>query len=121
VTFNPFRVETKARVQPREIKGDTLLTVTYVMPILEVLFHRTMEVSCTIGGFFVLLGWMWVVRHGWGNVSPEWQPGLIICSILWAGISVSTFVSLPLSDYPSKLSVWLEDVGKLERLPEATS
>ena len=110
----------KARVQAREGDGGTVLTVSYVMPFLMVLYHRLMEFFCTIGGLVLLLGWLWVIRHGWGNVRTDMRPSLIMGSVLWTGFSVGTFAQLPLSDYPSKLSVWLEDVGKLSKLSTTT-
>jgi hypothetical protein len=119
MVFDTFP-QAKARIQPREVDGGTVVSVTYVMPFLGVLYHRFFECFCTIWGLGNFLWWLWVIRHGWGNLSPNWRSMLIMGSLLWVGISVGTFAQLPLSDYPSKLSVWLEDVGKLERLPEST-
>jgi hypothetical protein len=109
-----------ARVQPREADGSTVLSVTYVMPFLTVLTHRIFEFVCIIGGLALLRGWIWVLRHGWGNVSPDWRPMLGMGSYVFIIFSIGVLSQLPLSDYPSKLSVWLEEVGKLERLSEST-
>jgi hypothetical protein len=113
--------EAKAQIQPREADGGTAVSVKYVMPFHEVLYHRIFQLTCTIGGFFLLLGWLWVIRNGWGNVSPEWRPGLIMGSYVLVIFSIGVLSQLPLSPYPSPLSVWLEDVGKLERLPATTN
>jgi hypothetical protein len=107
-----------ARIQPREADGDTVVSVTYVMPFFGVLYHRFMQFFCTIWGLGNLLWWLWVLRHGWEGLSPSWRSMLVVGSLLWIGFSVGTFAQLPLSDYPSKLSVWLEEVGKMERLPK---
>ena len=109
----------KAKIQPREADGGTVVSVTYVMPFLKVLTPWIMAFFCTLGAFFVLTGWLWVIRHGWGNVG-EYRPLLIMGSIIWVGFSVGTFGQFPLTDYPSVLSDWLEKAGKLERLPEST-
>ena len=111
----------KARIQPREADGGTVVSVTYVMPFFGVLNQRIMELICTICGLVLLLGWMWVIRHGWGSISPEWRPGLIMGSVVFVIFVIGVSSQLPLYPYPSKLSAWLEDVGKLERLPESTS
>ena len=108
-----------ARVQAREGDRSTELLVTYVMPLFKVLYHRLVQFFCSIGGLVLLLGWLWVLRHGWRNVSPDWQPGLLLGSVLWAGFSFSEIIQLPLTDYPSKLSDWLEEVGKLERFSQS--
>jgi len=42
-------------------------------------------------------------------------------SFVFVIFSIGALSQLPLNPYPSPLSVWLEDVGELERLPEATS
>lgn len=109
----------KARVQPRAADGGTMVSVTYVMPFFGVLNQRIMELLCMIYGLVLLLGWLWVIRHGWGNVRPDLRPGLIMGSVVFVIFGIGAFSQLPLNPYPSPLSVWLEDVGKLERLPES--
>ena len=42
--------QAKARVQPREVDGGTVVSVTYVMPLLHVLYPRLLQFFCTIGG-----------------------------------------------------------------------
>jgi len=110
----------KARVQARAGDGGTEVSVTYVMPFLKALYPRVMQFLCTIGGGVLLLEWVWVIRHDWSNVRSDIRPVLIMGTVLWVGFSLGAFSQLRLSDYPSVLSAWLEDVGKLERVPEPT-
>jgi hypothetical protein len=108
--------QAKARVQLREADSTAVVTVTYVMPFLKALQPWVFAFFCTVGAFFVLTGWLWVIRYGWGNVRHDVRPLLIMGSILWIGFSLGTFAEFPLTDYPSVLSVWLEKAGKLEKV-----
>jgi hypothetical protein len=106
----------KARVQMREADEGTVLSVTYVMPFFKVLYHRFLQVFCTIWALGQLLGWLWVLRHGWSNVSPDWRPMLWFGTIVCAGFCLGALSQLPLRDHPSVLSVWLEKAGNLKRV-----
>ena len=108
--------QAKARVQLREADSTAVVTVTYVMPFLKALQPWVFAFFCTVGAFFVLTGWLWVIRYGWGNVRHDVRPLLIMGSIFWVIFSVGTFAQFPLTDYPSVLSVWLEKAGKLVKV-----
>jgi hypothetical protein len=110
-----------ARIQPRAAEDGTVVSVRYVLPFLAVLWHRITQVICTICGLALLTGWLWVIRHGWGNVRPDIRPTLIMGSIVFVWAYIAVCLQLPLPLYPSPLTVWLEKVGKLDRLRKSTS
>lgn len=107
--------QASARVQIRATDGGTILSVAYVMPLLLVLFHRSFQFFCVLGGLVLVLSWLWVIRYGWSNVRPDLRATLIMGSIVFVGFTFGAITQLPLSHYPSPLSVWLENVGDLKK------
>jgi hypothetical protein len=63
MVFDSFP-QSHAKVRARAADSGTALAITYVMPLLLILFHRSLQFFCTIGGLVLLRGWLWVLRHG---------------------------------------------------------